>query len=475
MRPRPFIRRILCAALAAALCAFVGVATATSSKRKSPRRQSCTAHPRRRARHVTRHTKQRVTRHAKRSRKTHRKAKRKSKAVRCATRAPKRRTKPPAKPTATPLAGQGTSTAAAPASTSPTATSAASMAGAKSLAPTTQAGGFGLNVGVVTSIARGTEEASRMSQVEAKSGAKWVREMFDWSMIEPQSGQYDFSNYDTLMTLASQSGVHVLAQMFTTPSWAGASPTTIPDDPSAFASFVAAVVARYGPHGSFWTSHPELTKDPIETFELWNEPYYDNGNNGDYNPGRYARLVKAATTAGRAADPSAKFLLAAENQCAYVNGTWVWWVDALYQAVPDLNSYFDGVAVHPYGTDFSNLTYPTPGQAYDGYDQIRRVESIHVEFANHGAADKPFWITEVGWPTCTNGGSVRCTTPAGQASNIQAVFTDARTIWKSFVRALFIYGFQDNNANTADPEDDYGLVDFGGTPKPALSVFRANQ
>ena len=123
---------------------------------------------------------------------------------------------------------------------------------------------------------------------------------------------------------------------------------------------------RYGPHGSFWTSHPTLTKTPITTFELWNEPYYDNGDNGDYNPGRYARLVKAAGAAGHAADPSAKFLIAAENQCALVSGTWVWWIDALYQAVPDLNNYFDGVAVHPYGTDLTNVSYPTPGQAYNG-------------------------------------------------------------------------------------------------------------
>ena len=153
----------------------------------------------------------------------------------------------------------------------------------------------------------------------------------------------------------------------------------------------------------------------------------------------------------------------------------MWWIDALYAAVPDLNNYFDGVAVHPYGTDLTNLTFPTVGQAYTGYEQIRRIESIHDEFASHNAAAKPLWLTEIGWPTCTNGGSVRCTTPAGQASNLQTVFTDARTIWKSFVRAVFVYGYQDNNANTADPENDYGLVDFNGTPKPALAVFRANQ
>lgn len=350
----------------------------------------------------------------------------------------------------------------------PTATSASS-----SPTPTPPASST-LNVGVVTGVGRNPDEASRMAQVVASSGAKWFRETFDWSVIEPQNGSYDFSRYDTLMTLAAEDHVHILAELFGTPSWAGSTSSTVPDDPTSFASFVATVVARYGPHGSFWAAHPALTKDPVEMFELWNEPYYSNGNGGDYNPARYARLVKAAVTAGRAADPSAKFLLAAENQSAYVGGTWVWWIDALYAAVPDLNSYFDAVAVHPYGTDLENLTFPTPGQAYTGYDQIRRVESIHQEFAGHDAAAKPLWITEVGWPTCTNGGSVRCTTPAGQASNIQTMFTDARTIWSSFVRGLFIYGYQDNNANTADPENDYGLVDFAGTPKPALAVFRSN-
>ncbi len=179
---------------------------------------------------------------------------------------------------------------------------------------------------------------------------------------------------------------------------------------------MAAVVKRYGPHGSFWAAHPELANAAVQTFELWNEPYYPQFNNGDYNPGRYARLVKAASAAGHAADSSAKFLLAAENTTKLVGGTWVWWVDALYQAVPDLNKYFDGVAVHPYGTDLTNVQFPTPGKAYDGDSQIRRLESIRAEFVRHGGSDKPFWITEIGWPTCTNGGSDRCTTPSGQAA-----------------------------------------------------------
>jgi polysaccharide biosynthesis protein PslG len=351
----------------------------------------------------------------------------------------------------------GTTTTTTTTSTSTTSAAAPASSGGVS---------GGLDVGLNTDIGGwGTSQAQRMNQIENQTATKWIREAFDWSQIEPQNGSYDFSNYDTLVTLAAQNGVHILANLLSAPSWAAATWNTIPSDPSAYASFVATVVSRYGPHGSFWTNHPTLTKDPITTYELLNEPYYDNGDNGDYNPGRYARLIKAAGAAGHTADPSAQFLLAAENQSQLVSGTWTWWIDALYQAVPDLNTYYDGIAVHPYGTDLTSASFP-------GYDQIRRVESIHQQFSTHNAADKPLWITEIGWPTCTNGGSDRCTTATGQANDLTTVFNYARGSWKSYVQAVFIYGYQDNDPNSADPENDYGIVANDGTPKPALSVFK---
>jgi hypothetical protein len=313
---------------------------------------------------------------------------------------------------------------------------------------------------------------NRLDQVESQTGAKWIRQDFFWSDIEPQPGVFDFSLYDQFVLDSAQHGIHLLPLLFDVPGWAGASDSAIPSDPTAYAAYVAAVVHRYGPHGTFWATHPDLSTYAIQTFELWNEPYYDNGNNGDYDPASYARLVKAAAIAGRQADPDARFLLAAENQAQHVGNAWVWWVDALYQAVPDLNSYFDGVAVHPYGTDLTDLSFPTPGLAYDGYEQIRRVEAIHDEFAAHGAANKPLWITEVGWPTCASG-SVRCTTPAGQAADLTAVFNYARTTWKTFVQALFVYSYDDSHPDPSNPENDYGLAYNDGTPKPALAVFRA--
>ncbi len=334
-----------------------------------------------------------------------------------------------------------------------------------------------LDVGTIASVAGWGDEAgmsNRLDQLEQQTGTKWIREEFTWATLEPRPGVFDFSHFDQFMLLAAQHSVHVLPQLFSDPSWvSSSSESMLPSDPSSYAAFVAAVVARYGPHGSFWSQNSQYASYAIQTFELWNEPYYDTDASGNYNPGAYARLVKAAAIAGRQADSSAKFLMAAEMQGQEVSGNYVWWVDALYQAVPDLNNYFDGVAVHPYGNDLTGNDALVPGQAYNGYDQIRRIETIRQQFINHSAGDKPFWITEIGWPVCISG-SDRCTTLAGQAANLTTVFNDVHTIWKSFVQGVFVYDYTDCGTDSSDPENDYGLAYNDGTPKPSLAVFKAN-
>jgi len=125
----------------------------------------------------------------------------------------------------------------------------------------------------------------------------------------------------------------------------------------------------------------------------------------------------------------------------------------------------------PYGDDLTNVSFSTPGVAYDGYNQVRRTESIRQQFVNHGASTKPLWLTEIGWPTCASG-STRCTTQSGQASDLTSLLNYARGSWSSYVAAVFVYCYQDNGSNSADPENDYGLVDYNGNAKAALSVFK---
>jgi hypothetical protein len=211
--------------------------------------------------------------------------------------------------------------------------------------------------------------ASRQAQ-EATTGVKWLRENISWASTEATKGTFDWSHWDLVFAGAAQQGLHVLPLLTDSPSWAAASEDALPGDASAYANFVAKAVARYGPHGSFWVAHPDWAALAPDTFELWNEPYFAP----NYNPALYAQMIKAATTAGRAADSSAKFSLAAETTGRSVNGKWLGWVDALYEAVPDLNNYFDVVVVHPYGKDLTGLT------GGDGPNQLRRIELMRSSF-----------------------------------------------------------------------------------------------
>ena len=152
--------------------------------------------------------------------------------------------------------------------------------------------------------------AGRLNQVVSASDTKWLREGFYWERIEPKPGAFTFAHYDKL----------VIARGATPRAPAGSSCTWLlsgrprrrvrsPPIRRPTRRYVAAVVAPLrtwrdvlGCHIRTWPAMP------IQTFEIWNEAYYTNGDGGHYNPGRYARLVKAAATAGRAANPAAKFL-----------------------------------------------------------------------------------------------------------------------------------------------------------------------
>ncbi len=88
------------------------------------------------------------------------------------------------------------------------------------------------------------------------TGAKWLREDFNWSTIEPQNNSWQWSRYDHLLIEAAARNMRVLPMLIDTPSWAGSAWNDIPSDPSEFAQYAAKVAERYGPGGIFWQGPP---------------------------------------------------------------------------------------------------------------------------------------------------------------------------------------------------------------------------
>jgi polysaccharide biosynthesis protein PslG len=330
------------------------------------------------------------------------------------------------------------------------------------------ASGGPLRIGLVANTQVHDQNAGSEQDLAKQTGAGWLREEFDWDVIEPQNDQWSWTRYDTVLEQAAQRGLRVLPLLNGSASWAAPRWNQFPDDLGEYGEYVAKVTERYGPGGSFWRARPELAAYAPSHFELWNEPYIEYFSIDKVSPSRYAQLAKAGAAAGRAANPSAKFLLSADTYYTESAGDYRNWIDGMYAAVPDLNSYFDAVAVHPYSGGLSPDTY-TPGQGTRW--QFRRLEEMRARFVAHGAAAKKFWITELGWATCT--GNEDCVSEQQQAQYLSRVFAYAKGEYASFMEAVFVYHLRDwGPADQTNKEYWFGLRRKDGTPKPAFDTLR---
>jgi hypothetical protein len=303
----------------------------------------------------------------------------------------------------------------------------------------------------------------------AKAGVTMERLEIDWPAVEPVRGRWNWSSFDEQFAVTARQGITVLPLLMGIPSWEGAATYAVSRGGSGFSGYVAQVVRRYGPKGTFWHSHPGVPYHPATWFEIWNEPYLSQFSDGGPQPEAYARLFKSAVQAGRRASSHAKFLIAADTSGLTDSGQLLPWVDPMFSAVPDLNRYIDGIATHPYSSTQSPLVY-TPG--HESRFEFRRIGRLRQQFAAHGAGSKPFWITEIGWSTCP--GSEDCVNEAKQATYLNEVFglVKTRLPW---VRAVFVYNYRDSPQATdpSDKEHWFGLIRRDGSPKPAWNALRA--
>jgi hypothetical protein len=196
----------------------------------------------------------------------------------------------------------------------------------------------------------------------AQSEAGWVREEFQWGLIDPnRSGEYDPRRWDlTDAVVAQQSaqGVNIIGLFNDAPGHA-------PPDIDGFVRFVRDVVRRY----------PE-----IQYWEVWNEPenpiYWPNPDSA-----AYTTLLKAVSQAIREENPQARIISGGivPTHVEFLRGihTHGGWES------------FDIVGIHPYVDPHT----PETGQIGNSGD-VGKILSMVNEL---GA--KPVWGTEFGWST----------------------------------------------------------------------------
>ncbi len=111
----------------------------------------------------------------------------------------------------------------------------------------------------------------------------------------------NFASTDALILAAAQRGLGVLPVVHGTPAWAALNPgdpASPPKNPDDFARLLTALVTRYGPNGSLWAEHPEVPRQPIRAWQIWNEPNLTRyWNRAPWAPSYVALLKRADTRA----------------------------------------------------------------------------------------------------------------------------------------------------------------------------------
>jgi hypothetical protein len=294
----------------------------------------------------------------------------------------------------------------------------------------------------------------------AGSGAESVRAAFDWRRIQPASAaDADFSTTDGVMLAAAQRGLGVLPIVEGTPDWAAlhpGDPASPPRDPADYGRLLTALVARYGPGGSFWVEHPEVARQPVRAWQIWNEPNLTRyWNVAPWAPS-YVRLVKAAKKALRKADPHAKTVLA-----GLPNESW-YALEAIYKAHG--RGAFDVVSLHPYTGKPKNV--------------IRIVKIVRGVMRRHKDRKLPVWVTELSWPAGlghTKQEGDFSTNDRGQAKRLKAgLGLLAAERRKLRIQRVFWYTWLSVEGNTASAFDYSGLRrlhDGQLRSAPALRAF----
>jgi len=292
------------------------------------------------------------------------------------------------------------------------------------------------------------------------SGVESIRLPVYWGELQPRrSGPIQFGHLDQVVALCAARRLTIMMTVLGAPGWDGVPGPGLfstPQAPGPYASFIVALIHRYGPHGTFWRRHSP--KVPVRMWQIWNEP-----NITGYWPQqpfekRYVALLRASHAAIKRADPGATVVLA-----GMPNASW-YYLNGIYRAGG--RGLFDEVAIHPYTA--------APKGVITILSYVRRVMNQHHD------RRVPMVATEIGWPGGL--GVVHqtygiATTQAGQASKWRALVPMLLRRRRALGLSAFYYY---DWASTDDPQGDafawagLYLYSFGVfLPKPVSPVFKS--
>jgi hypothetical protein len=216
------------------------------------------------------------------------------------------------------------------------------------------------------------------------------RFLLNWGAIEPHQGAFTWASTDRFVGRLASQGIRAFPSVWGNPTWLAGSSSTPPvggtKAQQRWRNFLKALVTRYGPHGTYWTTHyherfgANATELPITSWQIWNEPNLKKYFAPYPSPGQYARLLQISYPSIKSIHPAAQVSLAGMPGFADITA---WdFMKKLY-SYPGIKGYFDAVALHPYSPGINTVKAA-----------IQRVRTV---MNGHADAATPLWISEIAW------------------------------------------------------------------------------
>ena len=288
-----------------------------------------------------------------------------------------------------------------------------------------------------------------------KSGATNLRTCIYVGLTQ---GGTDWTFYDKLFENSWRQGVQVLPILCRAP---GSDQFPLQAEFPEWTALVEKTVARYGVGGTFWQG--KASPLAPTSWEVWNEQNLKSHNPGgtELHPEAYGRLLVATSNAVKnALGPSGAsatrilfggLLLQIGNYSKFLKEA---------ANVPGEANAYDTVSVHSYGS-IAEIQTDIAG--------VRKALDTEVT----GAAKRPLWITEAGWPVDFGTTEHPQVTEAQQATLLTESFNWFKeTAAANNIQLIDWYNYRDSNQES---KWDFrcGLRDEVGNFRPAWYAFQA--
>ncbi|MGI8712299.1 MAG: hypothetical protein ACR2NR_03775 [Solirubrobacteraceae bacterium] len=285
----------------------------------------------------------------------------------------------------------------------------------------------------------------------ARSDALWEATEPDPPVDDRHSYHWQFDDL-TVARLAAR-GLRWLPIVDYSPGWAAAAPSQAHSPPRAadvadFAAFAAALATRYGPTGAFWRARPGLPREPVDTYEIWNEPNLSVFWGPAPDPARYAELYPRTRDAIKAIDPHARVIVGGLTDPGS-------FLSAMLAARPDLRGHIDGVAIHPWG--------PNPAVV------LGHIRNARMQTRRLGLGSVAIYVTAFGWTTRPRG--TFSYLPARLRPRYIAATITALGHTNCQIAAVILNSWVTPQRDPRAGQDWFGIEPPTGGPSPAAAAF----